>query len=141
MKLQSASCQGKLSQFVFTRNCKRKEWQSVNVVRMKAIIWIISNTYIFFNQIPIIFFHFIWFLTFSKSFSDLCILAPYIPPSALLYVQKRRYNISTSKSEEKYWCELLLGCNSWANIVNHVNPFVFPKVEVNFYFLWWIEKK
>ena len=38
---------------------KRKK-QSVNVARMKAIMWIKGSTFIFFNQIEIIFFHFIW---------------------------------------------------------------------------------
>ena len=79
----------RLSQFASTRLSKQKEPQSVNVVFMKAIIWIISSTYIFFHQVEITFFHFILFPAFSKSFSDVCFLAPCVLPYTLLYVKKR----------------------------------------------------
>ena len=44
MKLQNLSCRGKLSQFVVNQLCKQKESQPVNVVRMKAIMCVISST-------------------------------------------------------------------------------------------------
>ena len=46
------------------------------------------------------------------------------------YVKRQGCNIANSKSTEKYWSKLLLRCDSWANIVNLVKPFVFHKVEV-----------
>ena len=48
MKPQSLSCWGKLSQFVFTRLCKQKEEQPINVVRMEAMMWII-RAYTYFS--------------------------------------------------------------------------------------------
>ena len=54
MKLQCLSCRGKLFHFVVTRRCKQKKPQPVNIFCMKVIMWFISSTYIFFNQIEII---------------------------------------------------------------------------------------
>ena len=55
MKLQRLFCWRKLCQFAAIRLSKQKVWQPVKVTRTKAIAWIISSTYRFFNQIEFIF--------------------------------------------------------------------------------------
>ena len=51
-----------LGESVVTRLYKQKEPLPVHVSRTKAVMWIISSTYLFFNQIEFIFVHFnlIW---------------------------------------------------------------------------------
>ena len=102
-------------------------------------MWIISSTYIFLNQIEIIFFRFIWCPT--------KVLVTYVFlhhtfQQALFDIAKNEDVISQPVTMEKN-----INTICWSGVILEqlylilLNLLSFPKAEVNFYFIWRIEKR